>query len=227
MMIPVVIGVSLLAFMILRMTPGDPVRAVAGSEANGATVAQVREELGLNKPALQQYVNCMVGMLYGDMGNSYTIGKPVFSEIPSRTPITFVLAFAGALVTVLIGIPPGIISAIKQYSMLDSISILLALTGVVMPNSWLGLMLTPIFTLRPGWLPSGSVTSWQDYILPVVTLDVGVTANFTCITRLSMLGVIRQDYIHTVRAKGVNEKRVILCYALRNALIPVIMVIGL
>lgn len=227
MMIPVVIGVSLLVFMVLKMTPGDPARVVAGSEADEATVAQIREELGLNKPVLQQYVDYMAGMLHGDMGNSYTTGKPVFSEILSRMPTTFTLAFAGVLVAVLIGIPLGIISATKQYSILDNISTLLALTGVAMPNFWLGLMLILVFALQLGWLPSGGVTSWQGYILPAVTLGVGATANFMRTTRSSMLEVIRQDYIRTVRAKGANEQRVILRHALRNALIPVITVIGL
>jgi len=227
MMIPVVIGVSLLVFMVLKMTPGDPARVVAGSEADEATVAQIREELGLNKPVLQQYVDYMAGMLHGDMGNSYTTGKPVFSEILSRMPTTFILAFAGVLVAVLIGIPLGIISATKQYSILDNISTLLALTGVAMPNFWLGLMLILVFALQLGWLPSGGVTSWQGYILPAVTLGVGATANFMRTTRSSMLEVIRQDYIRTVRAKGANENRVILRHALRNALIPVITVIGL
>ncbi|MFR2804883.1 MAG: nickel ABC transporter permease [Faecalispora jeddahensis] len=227
MMIPVVIGVSLLVFMVLKMTPGDPARVVAGSEADEATVAQIREELGLNKPVLQQYVDYMAGMLHGDMGNSYTTGKPVFSEILSRMPTTFILAFAGVLVAVLIGIPLGIISATKQYSILDNISTLLALTGVAMPNFWLGLMLILVFALQLGWLPSGGATSWQGYILPAVTLGVGATANFMRTTRSSMLEVIRQDYIRTVRAKGANEQRVILRHALRNALIPVITVIGL
>jgi len=227
MMIPVVIGVSLLVFMVLKMTPGDPARVVAGSEADEATVAQIREELGLNKPVLQQYVDYMAGMLHGDMGNSYTTGKPVFSEILSRMPTTFTLAFAGVLVAVLIGIPLGIISATKQYSVLDNVSTLLALTGVAMPNFWLGLMLILVFALQLGWLPSGGVTSWQGYILPAVTLGVGATANFMRTTRSSMLEVIRQDYIRTVRAKGANENRVILRHALRNALIPVITVIGL
>lgn len=227
MMIPVVIGVSLLVFMVLKMTPGDPARVVAGAEADEATVAQIREELGLNKPVLQQYVDYMAGMLHGDMGNSYTTGKPVFSEILSRMPTTFTLAFAGVLVAVLIGIPLGIISATKQYSILDNISTLLALTGVAMPNFWLGLMLILVFALQLGWLPSGGATSWQGYILPAITLGVGATANFMRTTRSSMLEVIRQDYIRTVRAKGANEQRVILRHALRNALIPVITVIGL
>lgn len=227
MMIPVVIGVSLLVFIVLKMTPGDPARVVAGAEADEATVQEIREELGLNKPLLQQYVDYMGGLLHGDMGKSYTTGKPVFSEILSRMPTTFVLAFAGVLVAVLIGLPLGIISATKQYSILDNISTLLALTGVAMPNFWLGLMLILIFALKLGWLPSGSADTWQGYILPAITLGVGATANFMRTMRSSMLDVIRQDYIRTVRAKGASEHGVIMHHALRNALIPVVTVIGL
>lgn len=161
------------------------------------------------------------------MGKSFITGKPIVSEILSRMPTTFILAFAGVLVAVLIGIPLGIISATKQYSLLDNISTLFALTGVAMPNFWLGLMLILVFSLHLGWLPSGGADTWQGYILPAITLGVGATANFMRTTRSSMLEVIRQDYVRTVRAKGANERIVIIGHALRNALIPVVTVIGL
>ena len=227
MMIPVIIGVSLLVFLVLKMTPGDPARVVAGSEADKATVEQIREELGLNKPVLQQYVDYMLNLLHGDMGTSYTTNKPVVEEILARMPTTFILAFAGVFVAVLIGIPLGIISATKQYSILDYISTLLALGGVAMPNFWLGLMLILLFSLKLGWLPSGGGDSWTAYVLPAITLGVGATANFMRTTRSSMLEVIRQDYIRTARAKGAGEGRVVMHHALRNAMIPVITVIGL
>ena len=227
MMIPVIIGVSLLVFLVLKMTPGDPARVVAGSEADEATVEQIREELGLNKPVLQQYVDYTLNLLHGDMGTSYTTNKPVAEEILARMPTTFILAFAGVFVAVLIGIPLGIISATKQYSILDYISTLLALGGVAMPNFWLGLMLILLFSLKLGWLPSGGGDSWTAYVLPAITLGVGATANFMRTTRSSMLEVIRQDYIRTARAKGAGEGRVVMHHALRNAMIPVITVIGL
>ena len=227
MMIPVIIGLSLLVFLVLKMTPGDPARVVAGAEADEATVEQIREDLGLNKPVLQQDVDYMLGLLHGTMGNSYTTGKPVIDEIKARMPTTFILAFAGVAVAVVIGIPLGIISATKQYSILDYISTLLALAGVAMPNFWLGLMLILLFSLKLGWLPSGDAVSWQGYVLPAITMGVGATANFMRTTRSSMLEVIRQDYIRTARAKGAGEQRVVLSHALRNALIPVITVIGL
>ena len=226
-MIPVIIGVSLLVFLVLKMTPGDPARVVAGSEADEATVEQIREELGLNKPVLQQYVDYMLALLHGDMGTSYTTSKPVADEILARMPTTFILAFAGVFVAVLIGIPLGIISATKQYSVLDYISTLLALGGVAMPNFWLGLMLILLFSLKLGWLPSGGGDSWTAYVLPAITLGVGATASFMRTTRSSMLEVIRQDYIRTARAKGAGEGRVVMHHALRNAMIPVITVIGL
>lgn len=227
MMIPVIIGVSLLVFLVLKMTLGDPARVVAGSEADEATVEQIREELGLNKPVLQQYVDYMLALLHGDMGTSYTTSKPVADEILARMPTTFILAFAGVFVAVLIGIPLGIISATKQYSVLDYISTLLALGGVAMPNFWLGLMLILLFSLKLGWLPSGGGDSWTSYVLPAITLGVGATASFMRTTRSSMLEVIRQDYIRTARAKGAGEGRVVMHHALRNAMIPVITVIGL
>lgn len=227
MMIPVIIGVSLLVFLVLKMTPGDPARVVAGSEADEATVEQIREELGLNKPVLQQYVDYMLALLHGDMGTSYTTRKPVADEILARMSTTFILAFAGVFVAVLIGIPLGIISATKQYSVLDYISTLLALGGVAMPNFWLGLMLILLFSLKLGWLPSGGGDSWTSYVLPAITLGVGATASFMRTTRSSMLEVIRQDYIRTARAKGAGEGRVVMHHALRNAMIPVITVIGL
>ena len=227
MMIPVIIGVSLLVFLVLKMTPGDPARVVAGSEADEATVEQIREELGLNKPVLQQYVDYMLALLHGDMGTSYTTRKPVADEILARMPTTFILAFAGVFVAVLIGIPLGIVSATKQYSVLDYISTLLALGGVAMPNFWLGLMLILLFSLKLGWLPSGGGDSWTSYVLPAITLGVGATASFMRTTRSSMLEVIRQDYIRTARAKGAGEGRVVMHHALRNAMIPVITVIGL
>ena len=219
MMIPVIIGVSLLVFLVLKMTPGDPARVVAGSEADEATVEMIREELGLNKPVIQQYVDYMIGLLHGDMGESYINGKPVLDEIASRLPTTFALALASVLVAVLIGIPLGIISATKQYSILDYISTIFALAGVAMPILF--------FSLHLGILPSNGAEDWTGYILPAITMGVGAVASFMRTTRSSMLEVIRQDYIRTARAKGAGEGRVIIHHAIRNAMIPVVTVIGL
>ena len=227
MMIPVIIGISLLVFLVMKATPGDPARIVAGSEADEETVEEIREQLGLNKPVLEQYVNYMVGLLRGDMGTSFANGKPVLQEILSRLPVTFTLAFFAVAIATVLAIPLGILSATKQYSILDYISTVFSLIGVSMPNFWLGLMLILLFALKLGWLPSGDAATWKGYILPSVTMAVGAMANFMRTTRSSMLDVIRQDYIRTARAKGAGENHVIIKHALRNAMIPVITVIGL
>ena len=227
MMIPVIIGISLLVFLVMKATPGDPARIVAGSEADEETVEEIREQLGLNKPVLEQYVNYMAGLLRGDMGTSFANGKPVLQEILSRLPVTFTLAFFAVAIATVLAIPLGILSATKQYSILDYISTVFSLIGVSMPNFWLGLMLILLFALKLGWLPSGDAATWKGYILPSVTMAVGAMANFMRTTRSSMLDVIRQDYIRTARAKGAGENHVIIKHALRNAMIPVITVIGL
>lgn len=227
MMIPVIIGVSLLVFTVLKLAPGDAARIVAGSEADEATVAAVRHELGLDRSYIEQYLTYMMNLLRGDMGNSYNTGKPVFSEIMSRIPTTFTLAFFGMLVSVIIGIPLGIISATRQYSLLDNFSTLFALAGVSMPNFWMGLMFILFFSLKLGILPSGGDGTLRGFVMPALVTGVGAVANLMRTTRSSMLDVIRQDYIRTAYAKGADEGRVTLVHALRNALIPVVTVIGL
>jgi peptide/nickel transport system permease protein len=169
----------------------------------------------------------MVNLVQGNMGVSFSTRKSVSAEIAARFPATGVLALFGMIVGIVIAIPIGILSATKQYSVADNVSMVIALVGVSMPNFWLGLLLIIIFALNLGILPSGGNDGLRSLILPSLTLGVGQAANLTRTTRSSMLEVIRQDYIRTVRAKGVNEKKVIRRHALPNALIPVITVIGL
>lgn len=227
MMIPVVIGVSLLVFCVLKMTPGDPARVLAGSEASEEDVQEIRKELGLDRPIYEQYITYMINLCKGDLGTSFSTGKSVLTEILVRMPVTFVLALSGVAVAVVIGIPLGIISATKQYSIFDNISTVVALSGVAMPNFWLGMLLILLFSSKLGLVPSYYDGSWQSYILPAITIGVGAIANFMRTTRSSMLEVIRQDYIRTARAKGANQQRVVKVHALKNALIPVVTVIGL
>ena len=227
MMIPVVIGVSLLVFSVLKLAPGDAARIVAGSEADEATVEEVRHELGLDRSYPEQYVSYMLNLLRGDLGESYITGKSVAGEIRSRMPTTFTLAFFGMLISVVIGIPLGIISATKQYSILDNFATVFALLGVSMPNFWMGLMLILLFSLELGWLPSGGDGTLKGFIMPALVIGIGAVANLMRTTRSSMLDVIRQDYIRTARAKGAGEGRVTIQHALKNALIPVVTVIGL
>ena len=216
-----------MVFTILSLTPGDPAQLILGESAPREAVLKLREEMGLNDPFLLQYLRFVKNAIIGDFGRSYTTGREVFGEIFSRFPNTFVLAVTGMVISVCIGIPVGIISATKQYSAMDSISMVLALLGVSMPVFWLGLMLILVFSVKLGLLPSGGFDGLKSIILPAATLGVGSAAIITRMTRSSMLEVIRQDYIRTARAKGVAEKVVINKHALKNALIPIITVVGL
>lgn len=227
LLIPVLLGVSLLVFAIMSLTPGDPAQLILGENAPKEAVLKLREEMGLNDPFFMQYFRFVKNAIMGDFGRSYTTGREVFGEIFARFPNTLILAVIGIIISVCIGIPIGIISATRQYSFLDSFSMIIALLGVSMPVFWLGLMLILTFSVKLGWLPSGGFDGLKSIILPAVTLGVGSAAIITRMTRSSMLEVIRQDYIRTARAKGVAEKVVINKHALKNALIPIITVVGL
>ena len=227
MLIPVIIGVSFLVFFIMSLAPGDTARTILGEDAPIEAVEALREELGLNDPLPVRYANYMLDLLRGDLGTSYKSGRPVFGEIMARFPATLKLAFWGMVFAVALSIPIGILSATKQYSALDSVSMVFALLGVATPNFWLGLMLIIGFSLHLGWFPSGGAEGWRSLVLPVITLGTGCMANITRTTRSSMLEVIRQDYIRTAKAKGVGYRSVIYKHALKNALIPVVTVIGL
>ncbi len=227
LLLPVIIGVTFIVYTIMYLTPGDPAQIILGENAPEESVQKLRKEMGLNEPFIVQYFRYIKDALKGNFGRSYTTKRLVFDEVLSRFPVTLKLTISGMIVAIIIGIPIGVISATKQYSILDSISMVLALLGVSMPNFWLGLMLILLFSVRLGWLPSAGDISVSSLILPAITLGTSVAAVITRITRSSMLEVIRQDYIRTARAKGVDEKKVINKHALGNALIPVITVIGL
>lgn len=227
LLIPVLLGVSFLVFSIMSLTPGDPAQLILGENAPKEAILQLRQEMGLNDPYIIQYLRFVGKAITGDFGRSYTTGREVFGEIFSRFPNTMVLAILGVIIAILIGIPLGIISATRQYSLIDSVGMIGALLGVSMPNFWLGLMLILFFSVNLGWLPSGGFDGWKSVILPAFTLGTGSAAIITRMTRSSMLEVIRQDYIRTARAKGVAEKIVVNKHALKNALIPVITVVGL
>ena len=233
LLIPVMLGVTLLVFAIMYLTPGDPAQLILGESAPKEAVAALREKMGLDDPFFMQYLRFVKNAIVGDFGRSYTTGREVFDvhsvfeEIFARFPNTVVLAVLGVIISIVIGIPVGIISATKQYSLTDSFSMVLALLGVSMPVFWLGLMLILLFSVKLGIFPSGGFDGFRSVILPSVALGVGSAAIVTRMTRSSMLEVIRQDYIRTARAKGVAEKVVINKHALKNALIPIITVVGL
>ena len=232
MLIPVILGVTFIVFFILNLSPGDPAAMILGEQATAEALEMKREELGLNDPILVRYFNYMKDLLHGDMGVSYRNSISVWEQVIDRFPNTVVLAIAGILVALLIGIPLGILSAKKQNTIIDNISMVLSLIGVSMPNFWFGLLVVMLFSLKLGWLPSqgmgeGFVPLLLSLILPALTLGTGAAGSIARMTRSSMLEVIRQDYISTARAKGVDERTVTFQHMLRNALIPIITSVGI
>lgn len=227
-LIPVLFGVTFIVFTLLYITPGDPAKLILGEQAPPEAVQAMREEMGLDQPYLIQYYNYVKkAVLQQDIGRSYVTNRPVMQEILGVFPATFTLATSAMLVAILIGIPIGIISAIKQYSIFDTVSMIIALLGVSMPVFWLGLLLILLFTVYLGWLPASGFNSIQHMIMPALALGAMTAAIVTRMTRSSMLEVIRQDYIRTAQAKGQKQSVVVLKHALGNALIPIIAVIGL
>lgn len=227
LMIPVVIGVLTIAFILNEATPGDAAQIMAGGEATPEQLQEIRVQLGLDKPVLVRYGEYLWGVFTRfDLGTSYTTHNSVLSEIMTRFPITVKLAFLSVLIACVIGIPLGVIAAVKQYSWLDNLTMTVALLGVSIPPFWLGLMLIQLFSVVLGWLPGSGVTGWQSWILPVITIGFGSAATIARITRSSMLDVIRQDYMRTAEAKGQTRMRIILVHGLRNAMIPILTVIG-
>lgn len=228
MMIPVLLGVLFLVFTLNEISPGDPAEMIAGDAASEEVVEQIREDLGLNEPFLVRFANYVKNLvLHGDLGTSYKTKQPVLDEVMARLPTTITLALTSAGFAVLLSIPIGVISAIKQNTWMDNILMVLALIGVAMPAFWQGLMTIILFSVNLGWLPSYGFTTPAHWIMPVLTIGTGAMGSLTRITRSSMLEVIRQDYIRTARAKGQAERKVIIGHALRNSMIPIITAISI
>ncbi len=223
----VVLGISFIIFSILAMTPGDPAQIILGDAATPEALAELREQMGLNDMFIVRYLRYMASALSGDFGNSYRTQLPVINELMTRLPNTLVLALFGVGFAAMIGIPIGIISAVKQYTLIDNITMTFAMIMTAIPAFWLGLMLMLVFALDLGWVPAIGVDNWKGFILPAATLAIGNMAVMIRMTRSTMLEVIREDYIRTALAKGASHSRVILKHALRNALLPVITIIGL
>jgi peptide/nickel transport system permease protein len=253
--IPVLLGVSIVVFFMVRAIPGDPAQLLLGQQATEAQVAQVRENMGLDKPIFVQYGLFLAEAVRGDLGDSIVTGRPVTTELAERFPATLELTAFAMLVAVLVGVPVGVISAVKQYSLLDKVTSVLALTGISMPIFWLAMILIVIFFVNLGWLPfpgrlSPEVTIpaitglvlvdsllalnfgafWDGLlhlIMPAIALGTIPMAVVTRMTRSSMLEVMNEDYVRTARAKGVIPWRVVSKHALRNAMLPTVTVIGL
>lgn len=227
-LIPIMLIVTLIVFFLMSITPGDPARMILGETATQEMCDELREELGLNDPFFIRYFRYVRDLvLHGDLGSSYSTGLPVTRQLMGALPYTLKLAVNAILLAIALGVPIGIISASRQYSIFDNASMVLGLIGISMPLFWLGLLLILLFSVKLGWFPPSGFDSIKQMILPTVTLCAQHTAVFARMTRSSMLEVIRQDYIRTVRAKGQKEILITLTHVLRNALVPIVTVIGI
>ena len=227
MMIPVLLGVIVIMFTLGEVTPGDPAQVIAGEAATPEMLQAVRDEFGMDDPFFVRLGNYVFGVVQGDFGTSWQTRRPVSDEIFARFPHTMRLAGMGIVLALVIGIPLGIVSAIRQYTLVDSGATFFALIGVSIPNFWLGMLLIMFFTVWLGWLPATGFTEPLQWIMPTIAIGTGSAAVIMRMTRSSMLECIRQDYIRTARAKGQTEGKVIFKHALRNAMIPVTTTAGL
>ena len=228
LLIPVLLCVMTVLFTILYFTPGDPARIALGQEVTEEAVAAFRAERGMDDPFVVQLGRYIYRAVFkGDLGYSYVMKSPVSFELASRIPMTGKLAFWAVAFSTLVGIPLGIICAIRQYSLLDSVTTLITLIGISTPTFWTGLLLILAFSVHLGWLPSMGFSTISEMVLPIVTLSGTSIAIIARITRSSMLEVIHSDYVRTARAKGQKESVVILRHALPNAMIPILTIISI
>ena len=227
MMVPVMLGVIIIVFTLLYITPGDPVDTLLGDDATPEMAAQLREELGLNGGYFERLGRYVTGLLHGDLGVDYATKEPVMDRIIQTFPNSLKLAGCSVVLAVVIGLTLGIVSAVKQYSIFDNVAMALAMVGNAMPNFWQGLLLMLLFALQWKLLPASGIGGWEYMILPAVTIGTSSAAAIARMTRSSMLEVIRQDYIVTAESKGQTELKIIVFHALKNALIPVITTVGI
>ncbi len=231
--VPVLLGVSVLVFSILHLTPGNPALIIAGPDAPPDVVREVEQALGLDQPLHVQYGRYLGRILHGDFGRSIRSREPVLERLIATFPVTLTLAFVGVLVTTLVSVPMGILAAYRRNSLVDLATIFVVLSGSAMPVFALGLIFLWVFAVRLRWFPIAGFAplttrdGWWHIILPAITVSGGTIALLARLTRSSMLEVLNQDYVRTARAKGTKELLVVLRHAFRNALLPVITVIGL
>lgn len=229
-LIPILLGASILIFVLMRLVPGDPAIQALGVESGDATAEQVealRREWGLDQPLPVQYFYWLGNALQGDLGRSTVSRVPVSEEIMSRFPATLQLTVVSMLVSVVLGIPFGVIAAVRHNSLIDRGSTIIALLGICTPTFWLGLMLMLLFSVQLGWLPSFGRGGITHLILPAITLGASASAIIARVTRSSMIEVLSEDFIRTARAKGLAERIVVYRHAIKNALIPIITILGL
>ena len=227
LIIPILIGVSFIVYGILSMTPGDPGTSILGSSATQEQIDALNHDLGYDRPFVVRYVDYMYKLIFRmDMGESYRSGTAVWDDIMKKAAVSIRIAVNGMLCATIIGIPLGILSAVKQYSFLDFSTTTLSMILAAIPSFWLGMLLMYCFALKLGWFPSSGIDTWRHYILPMFAIGLPYAAYELRFTRSTMLEAIRQDYVRTCRAKGGEERVVIWKHALKNALLPVITVTG-
>lgn len=227
LLIPVVFGITFIIFVVLNLAPGDPAAMILGQDATAEALAAKRAEMGLDQPIVIQYIRYIAGVLRGDFGTSWLSGYEVLPEFLHRIPYTILLGSLSMFVAVIIGIPLGIIAAIRQYHFVDYASLALALILFSLPSFWFAMMGQILFCLTLGWLPAAGVGSLAHFILPSITLGANILASQLRMTRTSMLDVIKQDYIRTARAKGADERWVVAHHVLRNGMLPVVTQVGI
>jgi len=225
--LPTVWGVLTLVFLLIHFIPGDPVEIMLGERALAADRETLRKDLGLDRPLGEQYCRFLLGVCRGDLGRSLHHRAAVSSLIVERYPATLELAVAALGISLLLALPAGILSGIRQYSAVDHATMLLAFLGVSMPNFWLGPLLILVFSIQLGWFPVSGQGGVAHLVLPALTLGASMAAIVARMTRSSVLEVLREDYVVTARAKGLSEPAVILKHVLRNAMLPVLTVVGL
>ena len=226
--IPVLFGVSIAVFAMIHMLPGDPATIMLqGSPASREDIENLRHELGLDEPVYVQYLKYLGRATRGDMGQSIHTRRSVTKEILAVFPETIKLAVAAMVVAILMGTALGIIAAVRQNTWLDTASMGVALFGVSMPNFWIGILLILVFAVTLGWFPATGIGSWKNLVLPAIALGANFSAITARLVRANLVEVLRQDYILAARAKGLKERRVVIIHGLRNALIPVVTIIGL
>jgi peptide/nickel transport system permease protein len=225
--IPVLIGITFIIFFMLNVVPGDPVTVMMREHISPDVVARVRAQMHLDDPAMVRYLRFLAGALRGDLGESYKLHRPVAALILGAFPNTLVLALWAAAFAWVVGIPAGIVSAVKQYSIPDNFFMGFSLMGVSMPVFWSALLFQWAFAVKLGWFPVAGFTGWRSVVMPAIVLGWASSGVIARLTRSSLLEVMRNDYIRTARAKGMHELPVIFGHALKNSMLPVVTVMAI
>ena len=224
--IPIILAVVFVVFTMLYFAPGDVTMQMLGSRLTPETAAELRHELGIDKPFFTQFINYITGLVRGDMGISYMTREPVINMLKVCLPNTLYILIASVVMSIVISIPIGILAALKPNSVFSNFTTVFSLIGVSAPSFWLGLLFTLLFALKLNWLPASGLDSFKSVILPMVVLSLSHLAALSRTTRSSMIESMRMDYIRTARAKGVKQRAIVLKHALRNALMPTVSLVG-